>query len=116
MALIYHIAVAADWEQARRDGEYRVSTRGRTLDDEGFIHAGQSHQVAPVANAIYRGDRGLLVLAIDVARVAPEIRYERVPGWEDPFPHIYGPLDVGAVVETFSLTPDAEGTFSFPAA
>jgi uncharacterized protein (DUF952 family) len=31
MALIYHIASAADWEQARRDGEYTKSTRGVSL-------------------------------------------------------------------------------------
>jgi uncharacterized protein (DUF952 family) len=109
------IASAAYWERAQRDGGHRVSTRGRTLDEVGFIHAGEAHQVAPVANAIYAGERGLLVLAIDPAHLTPEIRYERVPGWEDPFPHVYGPLDVAAVVATHPLEPGADGTFSFPA-
>ena len=51
MTLIYHIAEAADWEQARRDGQYTMSTRGRTLAEEGFIHASTAAQVPLVAAA-----------------------------------------------------------------
>src|SRR5215472_11535975 len=85
MSIIYHIATAADWEQARRDGEYTTSTRGRTLADQGFIHGSTAEQVAPVANMIYKGVPDLLVLVIDTDRVRPEIRYEQVPGWESAF-------------------------------
>ena len=98
--MIYHLAYATDWERARRDGAYTVSTRGRTLAEEGFIHASQAHQVSPVADAFYRGEPGLLVLVIDPDRLTSELVYERVPGADDPFPHIYGPLNVDAVVDT----------------
>jgi uncharacterized protein (DUF952 family) len=47
--------------------------------------------------------------------VRSEIRHEQVPGWEDPFPHIYGPLNVDAVVKVFPLEGDASGNFSFAA-
>ena len=57
VTLIYHIAEAADWEQAQRDGQYTMSTRGRTLAEEGFIHASTASQVALVANAFYRENR-----------------------------------------------------------
>ncbi|WP_322756053.1 DUF952 domain-containing protein [Frankia sp. Cas3] len=113
MKKIYHIAAAADWKHAKLHGEYRISTRGRSLDDQGFIHASESHQVAPVANMIYKGDRNLLLLIIDVSRVTPEIRYEHVSGWKDPFPHIYGPLNVDAVVEAVPLEADIDEIFSF---
>ena len=111
MTLIYHIAEAADWAQARRDGQYTTSTRGRTLAEEGFIHASTAAQVAPVANAFYQGVPDLLLLVIDPALVGPEIRYEHVPGQPDPYPHIYGPLNLDAVVETRSLTPQPSGRF-----
>ena len=39
MQRLYHIATVPDWEQAQRDGEYTTSTRGRSLSEEGFIHA-----------------------------------------------------------------------------
>jgi glutathione S-transferase len=100
VTLIYHIAEAADWEQAQRDGQYTMSTRGRTLAEEGFIHASTASQVALVANAFYQGEPDLLLLIIDTERVGPELRYEQVPGQPDPYPHIYGPLNLDAVLET----------------
>jgi uncharacterized protein (DUF952 family) len=58
VTFIYHIAAAADWEQARRDGQYTMSTRGLTLAEQGYIHASTPEQVAQVANAYYRGVPG----------------------------------------------------------
>ncbi|GLW06172.1 hypothetical protein Misp01_13020 [Microtetraspora sp. NBRC 13810] len=113
MGLIYHIASGADWERARREGVYTTSTRGRSLAEEGFIHASRAHQVAAVADAFYASDRDLLVLVIDEDRVEPEIRYEDVPGGEEPFPHIYGPLDVTAVLRTVPFAPGPDGRFRF---
>ena len=116
MSIIYHVASAADWARAQRDGEYTTSTRGRTLDEEGFIHASAAEQVAPVANLFYKGLPGLIVLVIDPDRVRPEIRYERVPGSDAPFPHIYGPLNADAVVATRPLEAGPDGEFTFAAA
>jgi uncharacterized protein (DUF952 family) len=113
VGLIYHIAYPTDWEQAQSDAEYRISTRGRTLEQQGFIHAGTANQVAPVANAIYGHDRDLVVLVIDEERVGSEIVYELVSGWDEPFPHIYGPLNIDAVVDTRPLEPTADGRFVF---
>jgi uncharacterized protein (DUF952 family) len=111
VSVIYHIATAPDWAQARRDGEYTTSTRGVTLAEQGFIHASTAEQVVPVANLFYRGLPGLLVLIIDTDRVEPEIRYEQAPGWDTAFPHIYGPLNVDAVVDTRPLVAGPDGSF-----
>ena len=110
---IYHIAVAADWARAGQDGRYTMSTRGRTLAEEGFIHASTAEQVALVANAFYQGEPDLLLLVIDVGRVEEEIRYEHVPGQAQPYPHIYGPLNIDAVVQTRPFPPDPDGQFSY---
>jgi uncharacterized protein (DUF952 family) len=115
VSIIYHIATAPDWEQARRDGHYTTSTRGRTLAEQGFIHGSTAGQVAPVANAFYKGVPDLLVLVIDTDKVGPEVRWDEVPGWDEPFPHIYGPLNPDAVVETVPLKPGPDGGFSFTA-
>jgi uncharacterized protein (DUF952 family) len=113
MSFIYHIATASDWTQAQAVGEYTMSTRGRTLAEQGFIHGSTADQVAPVANMIYQGLPDLLVLVIDTDRVRPEIRFERIPGFDEPFPHIYGPLNADAVVETVRLEPNSDGRFFF---
>jgi uncharacterized protein (DUF952 family) len=116
LSVIYHIATASDWAQAQRDGQYTTSTRGMTLGEQGFIHASTAEQVAPVANLFYQGLTGLLVLVIDTDLVGPQIRYEQVPGWDAPFPHIYGPLGIDAVVGTLPLAAGPDGEFTFPAA
>jgi uncharacterized protein (DUF952 family) len=113
---IYHIATRTDWELARDVGEYTRSSAGKTLEEEGFIHASQASQVSRTANKFYRPAPGeLLVLVIDTGLLRPEVRYEDVPGAELPFPHIYGPLNVDAVVETRPLAPGPDGNFAFSA-
>jgi uncharacterized protein (DUF952 family) len=114
VTFIYHIAAAADWERALRDGHYTMSTRGLTLAEQGFIHASTAGQVALVANAFYQGVPDLLLLVIDTDRVIPEIRHEPVPGQAEPYPHIYGPLNTDAVIETRPFTPGPDGQFAFP--
>jgi glutathione S-transferase len=113
VTIIYHIAEAADWEQAQRAGQYTTSTRGVSLAEQGFIHTSQDAQVALVANAFYRGVPDLILLTIDTERVGSPIRYEPVPGQDLPYPHIYGPLNPDAVVETRPFTPGPDGVFTF---
>ena len=130
VGLIYHIATRTDWERALSGGsaglggsggsdgsdwsggEYAISTLGRTLAEEGFIHASSASQVTGVANRYYRDVRGdLLLLAIDPERVRAEVRWDEVPGSPLPFPHIYGPLNVDAVVSARPIAPGPDGTY-----
>ena len=63
--MIYHAALPADWEAAQRTGMYTTSTRGRTLDEEGFIHASYEWQVEGVVNRYYADVDELVLLVID---------------------------------------------------
>jgi glutathione S-transferase len=109
---IFHIARQSDWQRSLTDGTYRVSTLGRSLEDEGFIHCSERHQVAGVANAFYRGVPGLVLLVIDADRVGPDVKDEALDGGAERFPHIYGPLNVDAVVVVEPLEPGEDGVFS----
>ena len=98
-ALIYHLALARDWDLATTVGEYRMSTRGASLDEVGFIHAAHRRQVDGVADRYYADVTDKLVLlAIDPTRLEVPVVEEVPPGGDEAFPHIYGPLPVGAVV------------------
>lgn len=111
---LLHLAEAPLWEAARGAGTYEMSTRGRTLQEEGFIHLSLPSQLPGVARMLYGdgvgsededGDGGhdLVVLVVDPARLTAPVRYEAMkPGGEE-FPHLYGPLPVEAVVEVRRL-------------
>ena len=95
---IYHLAVPDDWAGAFVTGEYRMSTRGVTLDEEGFIHCSTREQMADTANRFYGDLEQLVVLTIDPRLVPSSIVFEPpAPGLDVLFPHIYGPLPIAAV-------------------
>ncbi|MFD6312328.1 DUF952 domain-containing protein [Streptomyces nigra] len=99
---ILHLTERSLWEAARERGAYEISTRGRTLQEEGFIHCSTRAQLPKVAAFLYGtydGPDDLVVLVVDPERLDVPLRYEAVePGGEE-FPHVYGPLTVGAVVD-----------------
>jgi len=98
---IFHIALTGDWEAAKRVGEYRMSTRGKTLDEVGFIHGSFRHQVERIGSFLYSGvSEPVTVLEVDPTRVPAPIRVENLEGGTELFPHIYGALPVEAVVAT----------------
>jgi release factor glutamine methyltransferase len=103
--LIYHICTREDWQRAETQGFYQSAS----LADEGFIHFSQSDQYIEVANRYFRGVPGLVVLSIDPEKLASEIRWEK--SGDAYFPHVYGPINLDAVVSIDDLLPDSDGTF-----
>ena len=116
--MIYHITSLSEWRVAQQRGEYRAAS----LETEGFIHCSTETQVLPVAEKYYRGSGRLLLLAIDPARLSSELRWEPPSGGAPPpgvpegelFPHIYGPINLDAIVKVFDLEPSPEGKHTLP--
>ena len=102
---IYHLATVSDWERAQRDGIYSTSTRGVTLEQEGFIHASRADQWEGVRERFYVDvDEPLVLLEIDTDLLGvPVVEEPPAPGVEETFPHIYGPLQPAAVVAVTPL-------------
>jgi uncharacterized protein (DUF952 family) len=94
---IFHIATLADWKAAEASGTYRTSTYGRTLEQEGFVHAAYHDQVPSVRDGQY-GDvaEPLLVLEIETDLLGAEVRDEQVG--DETYPHVYGPIPTSSVV------------------
>lgn len=103
---ILHLALASDWADAQQQGAYRISTRGLTLDQVGFIHAARPEQLDGVAERFYADvTEPMVVLVIERSELASrginvidEPAVVDDPGAEV-FPHIYGELPVDAVAE-----------------
>ncbi|HEX6383569.1 MAG TPA: DUF952 domain-containing protein [Anaerolineae bacterium] len=111
MGLILHITTRQQWQNAEATGAYRTDS----LESEGFIHCSTSEQVLGPANAMYRGRQDLVLLCIDPARVQPPIVFEDCYESGQAFPHVYGPLNVDAVVNVVDFPLGKDGFFSLPA-
>jgi uncharacterized protein (DUF952 family) len=107
--IILHICPLAEWRSAQAYGWYRSSS----LESEGFIHCSEPDQLIEVADYLFRGRSGLILLLIDPARVVAEIRSEDAGNGKF-YPHIYGALNESAVIGTLPFEPDPEGRFALP--
>jgi glutathione S-transferase len=99
---IWHLALESDWTAAVAAGSYRVSTRGLTLDEVGFIHGSSRDQVAGVAARFYSDvtePLRLLVIDADAVRASGTAVVLEDAGDGELFPHIYGPIDTAWVRE-----------------
>lgn len=116
--MICHITTRKAWEAARDSGLFQSPE----FDDFGFIHCSTPEQVLLVANAFFAGRSGLVMLIVDPARLQSPVRWEpphstgRLPQFTQGavFPHVYGPINVDAVVRTVELVPGEGGTFKLP--
>lgn len=109
---VYHLALASEWRQARVDGVYERSTRGRSLQEVGFIHTCQAHQIA-ATHARWFADSasdgapdGVVLLCIDPQPLGEALRLEPVSPSGELFPHLYGPLPLAAVVAAHPYRPE----------
>ncbi len=99
---ILHITERSLWEEARARGTYEISTRGRTLQEEGFIHCSTREQLPRTAAAFFADVPDLVVLVVDPARLDVPLKYEASEPGAEEFPHVYGPIPVDAVVDVES--------------
>ena len=107
--MILHLALRSDWDAAREAGSYPWSTRGLALDQVGYVHCSFEHQWRGVRDRFYAdlADDELILLVVDESRLSSLVVVERLDGAPDDFPHIYGPLEIAAVVRTREISRDS---------
>lgn len=116
--MIFHITSRTNWDAAQAAGEYLADS----LSSEGFIHCSTLAQVLPVAEKFYKGQGDLVLLMIEPARLTSTLKWEAPSGGTpppgvpegDPFPHIYGPINLEAVINVFDFIRDSNGDFQLP--
>ena len=93
--IIYHVTSKAQWQQALVQGYYEAPS----LALEGFIHFSQKEQVQGVLERYYQQQTNLVLLHIDTTKLTMPLRYEMASSINEAFPHLYGRLNVEAVVD-----------------
>jgi len=101
--VIYHVTDAARWARSQAEGVHTASTRDVELADEGFIHCSTAEQWPGVVERYYAGVPDLLLLHVDESLLSSPVVVEQLGGATEPFPHIYGPIDLAAVVQVDDL-------------
>ncbi|MFV0306757.1 MAG: DUF952 domain-containing protein [Desertimonas sp.] len=104
---IFHISLPEDWDAARVDGRYTISTRGRSLAEEGFIHCSFAAQVPQVMSMFYADVEQVVVMRIDPHRLCAPLVVEDLIGGGEQFPHVYGPICLDAVIDVSTVQPAA---------
>jgi uncharacterized protein (DUF952 family) len=94
MAIIYHVTSQKEWEAAKARGFYVAPS----LETEGFIHCSEANQVKGVLERYFAGKKDLVKLIIDTSALTSKLKYERAPSVNEDFPHVYGAINLDAVV------------------
>ena len=110
MTIIYHLTSRDAWTAAQSAGEYEAPS----LAEEGFIHCSADEaQMLRVAGRLYSGITGLQGLDVDTSKLKAEVKREPSRSGEI-YPHIYGRINLDAVVRVRDLALDADGRHHLP--
>jgi uncharacterized protein (DUF952 family) len=107
---IFKICPRALWEDAERDGLFPGSPADQA---DGYIHLSTAEQVAETAAKHFRGQAGLVLVAVDVVALGEVLKWEPSRGGAL-FPHLYGPLPVAAALWVKPLETGPDGVPILP--
>lgn len=101
--MIFHLTDPARWEQSLTEGEHTGSSRNVELTDEGFIHCSTADQWPATVERFYADVDALVLLHIDESLLDVPLVFEQLGEAPEPFPHVYGPIPLTAVVKVERL-------------
>ena len=91
--LIYHVVMPEAWEGSENRNFYEAES----LETEGFIHCSYADQLDGVIARYYAEADKLVILSIDPNKLTSTLISEPSTN-DEPFPHIYGPINMDAIV------------------
>jgi uncharacterized protein (DUF952 family) len=97
--MIYHVTRKEDWANALSKGFYEAPS----LKLEGYIHTSAAAQVTGVLERYFENDKELLLLHIDEEKLTSLVKYQLAESIDEIFPHIFGPINLDAVIKTEAL-------------
>ena len=108
--IIYHLARADQWRASKEVGVYHGSDEDTA---DGFLHFSTARQVVESAPKHRAGETDIILLAVVADDLGAALKWEPARSG-DLFPHLYGPLVVGAVRTATALPLGPDGLHRFP--
>jgi uncharacterized protein (DUF952 family) len=107
--ILVRITDKTSWEQAKTLGVFNGE-----LEVDGYVHLSKPFQVLAVANDLYAGQNELLLLVLHRARIRSRVEEEDLYNSGELFPHLYGPLNLEAVMMVLDFPVSEDGSFKLP--
>lgn len=110
MSTVWHLTESDTWMRAQLRGMFSGSTRGVSIEQEGFLHGSYADQLALVTSFVYSDVTGPMVaLGIEpelLVQHGLELREEAAdPDDPTPFPHVYGgDLPLAVITKAIPVT------------
>ncbi len=98
---LFHLVGRDEWALAQAAGTYAPAS----LAQEGFIHFSTAEQLPGSAARFFAGRDDMVLVAVDQDRLAAPLRFDRVDGAGEAFPHLYGALNLDAVIDVTPWPP-----------
>jgi uncharacterized protein (DUF952 family)/GNAT superfamily N-acetyltransferase len=116
--VILHLLSRDSWVEAQAHGQLIAPS----VATEGFAHCSTEHQIVDVANKYYRGSNDMVLLNIDPSILTSQLKFEppaHLDGspalpHEPMFPHIYGAINLDAVIDVIDFPCGLNGQFFAP--
>lgn len=97
---IYHICLPKELIERSVNGFYHHPS----LESEGFIHCSTFSQLNDTIERFFSDDEKIIILQIDVNQLVPELKFERAPSLNELFPHVFGPINIDAIMHVDAKT------------
>jgi len=91
---IFHITEQSTWQEAKHNTFYE----GDTLSVDGFIHCCLFEQIEDVLLNWFKGKHDVVILEIDPEILLSPVKYENLEGGLEMFPHVYGSINLDAII------------------
>lgn len=109
---IIHIIGRTEWDSIKDKKSYTTND----FEIDGFVHCSNVDQVVRVANFLFKGVNDLVLLVIDSDNVTSNVVWEDLYNANEEFPHIYGELNLDAVIDVIEFPINDEGLYELPSA
>ncbi|GJM68570.1 hypothetical protein HMSSN036_07860 [Paenibacillus macerans] len=105
--VILHCLQQTTWEEVKD----RLYYGKQSIERDGFIHCSSIETFWRVAPNFKDMHEPLLLLCIDTAKVEAPIKWEDNGNYGQVYPHIYGELNLSAVIKVLPFLRDEQGDF-----
>lgn len=109
--ILFHVAKQNDYYKSLSTGFYGEFS----IKKDGFVHCSTVENLVEVANDNLKMiQEKLIILCIETEKLKSKVKWEKRGTKGIEFPHVYGMINLDAVIKTINFLKDKNGDFYLP--